>query len=615
MSIISAASTTTPVQTPRDRVFALPEICERISYSLDRATITTCSRVNRAWNASWLPILWHTIDAGRHWALPSFQDALGRHGDLIHILKCVRYDDISPLLNTDSALCTNLVTLSLPKTTMGNQRDHARLLQQNPQIRDLSLAIHDDPSSHYKDLVDAVGELRFLRRLALDTNRTLEPSTLETILTRCNSSLKELTLRDSSFLKHPFGSGMEFASGLLSISDTAFEAPSMDVEIDTKVSFGILSLYMDGVACTQDLPLNLGSRFPLLNRLSLSKTNEVYFTEDFPARLATRCPKIKHLNISSTEDLDDATIAQMIIPFPGLQTLQASETQFSNKSLATLVDMCKDLTVLDIASTSGVQGQLFQRLFERCSGLRDVSVWGIHMNVAEMLVEAFGSRTSANGAVLRAGHFYQHDVQGQWACRGLESLAIYFDYDSTELTEDEQRLYPPSRARRFIYEQLSKLTKLKYLAIAASLLDVDDEDDYEDEGGEEDEGIHEHSGTEKDATAETRAVASELTVDDPSQTRQDEQGTEMMREEDESDNSLWIDCSLRSGLASLAPLKDLRSLCLDAAVHGVGVPEMEWMSRNWPNLKVIAGLDEDDHEEVIVWLQENRPNIEIDDGS
>ncbi|KAG0367425.1 hypothetical protein BC939DRAFT_502756 [Gamsiella multidivaricata] len=575
MSIVSISG-----QDPRDKVFALPEICERISRSLDRKAITSCSRVSRAWNASWLPILWHTIDAGKQWHQPAFLDALGRHGDLIRILKCSRYDDISLLFSVDAAICRNLITLVLPKTTLANEADHVRLLQQNPHLHNLSLSIHDDPSSSYARLIEAVCELRFLRRLAFDENKTLQVSTLETILSKRNGSLQELSLKGTYFIKHPFGSAEEFASGLLAASDlagqTSAEALSKDIKIESKESFGIRSLCMDSVTCMQDLVLNLGSRFPLLNRLSLRESAEVYFSKDFPARLAKRCPKIKHLDISCSEDMDDATIASLIASFPSLQTFHAAETRFGNKSLMALVEYCGGLTVLDINTTYGIQGEIVQQLLERCWGLRKLEGWDVSVNVGKMMAEAYKSGRAASAgpvvahtdsSILRTKHSNHQGLRGQWACLELESLVLRFDYDSSEMTEDEKRLYPPSLARRFVYEQLSKLKKLKYLAIGATLLNNGEHgSDFEGEG-----------------------------------------------DKDETSDSIWIDFSLRSGLALLVPLTDLHTLCLSAIDHAVEVPEIVWMSKNWPNLRTIEGLYEDDDEQVVQWLRESRPDIEIDE--
>ncbi|KAF9363528.1 hypothetical protein BGX34_003885 [Mortierella sp. NVP85] len=578
MSTLTAAD-----QETRDKVFALPEICERISRSLNGKTITSCLRVSQAWHNSWLPTIWHTIDAGSQWEHPSFLEALSKHGDLIRILKCMRYDNIGLLFNDGNVLCKNLVTLVLPKTTLVNQADHARLVRQNPLLRDLSVTlrdravpIHEDVSSKYADLVDAIGELRFLSRLVLDENETLEVDTLETILSKCKGSLQELSLSGAYFPRHPFGPGDTFASGLLATSDSGSSA---DVEIETKETFGILSLYLDNVACSQNLLLNLVSRFPQLSRLSLRESTEISFSEDFPDRLARRCPKIKYLDISLKEDLDDDAIANLVVALPNLQHFFATETYLGNASLTALAENCRNLTVLDISTTYGIQGHVIQQLLEKCWSLRKLEAWGVDVNVGEMMVEAYKSQGG--------GHSSQQDLQGRWACHGLESLAINFDYDDSVLEEDNQQQHSPSQARRFIYEQLSKLKKLGHVAIGGSLqeAETDDADDH-DACTEAEEKVASGLDADSDSGSEDQAF-------------------------DACDNSIWIDFSLKSGLGLLSPLKDLHTLYLHPG-HAIGVPEIKWMSKNWPNLKRIQGLYEDGHEEVFQWLRENRSDIEID---
>ncbi|KAF9426316.1 hypothetical protein BGZ76_002817 [Entomortierella beljakovae] len=587
--------------TAYDKVFALPEICDRISHWIDDKTKTSCICVNRVWNASWLPILWHTIDAGPHWRDTAFQDALGRHGDLIRILKCSRYDEIDLLFRTDSAICTNLRTLVLPKSTPTNHYIHSRLLRQNPNIRDLSCFFLDStPISSYTDLISTFDDLPYLTRLALDENKIIDATTLETILTKCNGTLLELSLKGTYFIQHPFKSGEEFASGLMAFSETrpqpGVELRTTDAAAESKPTFGIQHLSLEGVTCSQDLILNLASRFPLLSRLSLQETSEVYFSKDFAERLAKRSPKIKHFDISETEDADDDTIARIIGSFPGIQTFRASETRFGDNSLRALVDCCRNLTVLEIVSTCPIKGQVIQQLFERCWSLKRLDAWDVTANVAEMMVEAYGSDVAVgvsgaktldktDGSAAETIPSYVAN-QGQWVCREIESLALRFDYDSSTLSEDDQ-LYSTPSARRFIYQQLSRLTKLKHLVIGGAILDSVDTDG--DEDGEEC----------KDSYKNTEAVT---------------KGIHRFALDDEvpfdASSSIWIDFSLGSGLALLGSLENLHTLSISN--HTIGVQEIIWMTKSWPNLRMIEGLDEDDDEPVIDWLYQNRPDIKLE---
>ncbi|KAK3833229.1 MAG: hypothetical protein J3R72DRAFT_453322 [Linnemannia gamsii] len=664
MATLSTGST----HAARDKILAIPELVQRIAHTLDSKTIVACARVNRAWHSIWLPIVWHTIDAGRQWRDPGFLNALHRHADLIRSLKCSRYDDIRLLFSSsppsyppnpynsaeqpssdpksshdgavgpigakEQVLCKNLNTLALSKTTLRNQADQARLIRLNPHLLDLTLTLHDDPSSKYTDLVEAVCSLPLLRRLALDENKTLESHTLEKFLGRLNPTLQELSLKSTFFVKHPFGSGEDFAA---SASGEAAEAK--------KESFGIQSLIMDGAACSQDFILCLCSRFPSLSHFSLGDAAEVHIEDDFGEKLAQLCPQLRSIDISQIESMEDDSIARLIHALPSLRTFRAAETRFGDESLRTLIEKCGDLSTLDINTTYVTKSSSVQRLLERSESLTTFDAWELSVNVPEMMSDSFGTRVSEReptseadddhervGAVSRSSTYSSARASvagdrngGIWACRALESLVLGVDYSADDLTEQERSLYPPSKARQFVYEQLSRLTNLRYLSIGGAILGGDDEDScQEDEDAEENEATGNSQGEDENSGAANDDSKDEDEDDDeddedwiPSAEKSSvaklQRKMAKLQVIDQDSNTLWIEYSLRSGLAILAPLKELRSISVTQGAHAIGVREVEWMSKNWPRLKSIEGLYEDEAEEAVAWLRKHRPDIELED--
>ncbi|KAF9146262.1 hypothetical protein BGX30_002518 [Mortierella sp. GBA39] len=656
--------TSTPNHAP-NKILAIPELAQRIAHSLDSKTIVACARVNKAWHSIWLPILWHTIDAGKQWDNGDFLSALHQHADLIRILKCGRLDDIRPLFNSNApssptlesspsrqtssgsesgpsngggstgpigakeqVLCKNLITLVLPTTTLINQADQARLLCLNPHLLDLSLTLHDDPSSEYTDVIEAVCNLPLLRRLALDENKTLESKTLETFLSRLNPTLQELSLKDTFFVKHLFGSGEEFAA-------------SAD---NTKESYGIQSLCMDGVACTQEFLLQLISRFPSLTHFSLrGDSAEVYINDNFGEKMARLCPQLKSIDISLLDNIDDESIAGLIRALPRLQKFRAAETMFGDRSLEALVEDGRDLSILDINITYVTESSGVQRLLERSGALTMLDAWELSVNVPEMMSEAYGTRVSSTESgtagdedsrvaftptlISRTstpptGELSGKRTRGVWGCTGLESLVIGVDYSADGLTEQERKLYPPSKARQFIYEQISRLTNLRYLAIGGDILGGADEDSRQenegaDEGANEDEGTS--SGDEADGVDSEDQDDGDDEDDEDWTPSADKSSMAKLQKKmakleviDQDSNNLWIEFSLRSGLEILAPLKELRCLSVNQGAHAIGVREVEWMCKNWPHLKSIEGLYEDYAEDAVAWLRKHRPDIELE---
>ncbi|KAF9122865.1 hypothetical protein BGW39_009458 [Mortierella sp. 14UC] len=654
-----ATSTTGSTHAARDKILAIPELVQRIARALDSKTIVACARVNKAWHPVWLPIVWRNIDAGRQWNDPGFLDALHRHADLIRSLKCSRYDDIRLLFSSsvssspspteqadpksshdgpggvirpngakEQVLCRNLITLALPKTRLANQADQAHLIRLNPHLLDLTLTLLDNPSSKYTDLIEAVCSLPRLRRLVLDENKTLESHTLEKFLSRLNPSLQELSLKGVFFVKHPFGSGEDFAAS--SSGDAA----------ETKESFGIQSLIMDGAACSQDFIIRLCSRFPSLSHFSLGDSAEVYIDDDFGEKLTQVCPQLRSIDISQIESMEDDSIARLIHTLPSLRTFRAVETRFGNESLKALIENCEDLSSLDINSTYVTQSSSVQRLLERSGALTTFDAWELSVNVPEMMSDAFGTRLSEwepaseadddperAEAVSRSSTYTSARASvagdrngGIWACRQLESLVLGVDYSADDLTEQERELYPPSKARQFIYEQLSRLTNLRYLSIGGAILGGDDEDSgQEDEGAEEDEGTGNSQGDDNVGSDDGNEDDDEDDEDwtpgaEKSSVTKLQKTMAKLEVVDQDSNTLWIDFSLRSGLAILAPLKELRSISVNQGAHAIGVHEVEWMSKHWPRLRSIEGLYEDEAEGAVAWLRKHRPDIELEDN-
>ncbi|KAG0356191.1 hypothetical protein BG005_004884 [Podila minutissima] len=585
-------------KSPLERVLEIPEIIERISAHQDRRTFASATRVSKSWYRAYLPILWHTIDNGQHWNDPGFLKAIVQHGDLIRVLVCARYDEIDILipppkgadaLEQSVSLCRFLTTVVMPKTASRNQKQQAQFIRQNPGLRDLSLTFNDQLSSTFTELVDAIGDLKHLRRLSFDGNRSLEAATLETILQRCssvspdgNGSLQELSLSRTSFLRHPFGRGEDFASGV--VATTGEDAHwtdtqnSHDTTIPTKEPFAITTLRMDKVGCVQDLLLNLCSRFPSLSKLSLSEADELYYSDGFPKRLAHRCPNIKWLDVSRTEDMDDETMAELISSFPGLQTFIAEETRFGTESLNALVEHCRDLAVLDITNAYEMDSAAMQRLLNSSWSLRSLNAWGVAYNVIEMMQEAHREQK-------RQGESNTLTDGQPWVCTGLERLTLNVIYSPPDDSR-VRNVYPPSRARRFLYDQLGRLTKLRYLALETSLEDYGDTsdcDDYEDG--------HDYYGQKKEA--KDHAV----------------------EDEDVDSNEAWVDYSFKSGLRRLGSLKELQQLSLHGVSHNITLAEIRWMAETWPHLRKIeyltSAMTDQDAQTILEYAAENYPWIQF----
>ncbi|KAF9367210.1 hypothetical protein BGX21_007675, partial [Mortierella sp. AD011] len=78
-------------------------------------------------------------------------------------------------------------------------------------------------------------------------------------------------------------------------------------------------------------------------------------------------------------------------------------------------------------------------------------------------------------------HSSEVAITGLWACHGLESLTLNFCYDRSSLSDQEQRLIPPASARRYLLEQLSRLTNLRNLSIRTTYYDSSNDSSGDDD--------------------------------------------------------------------------------------------------------------------------------------
>jgi hypothetical protein len=70
--------------------------------------------------------------------------------------------------------------------------------------------------------------------------------------------------------------------------------------------------------------------------------------------------------------------------------------------------------------------------------------------------------------------------------------------------------------------------------------------------------------------------------------------------------------SLESGLYKLSGLTMLKELTLLCERTRIGMEEVQWMTKHWPRLRGIYGLEEGgDDEEAVIWLEKNHPEIEL----
>ncbi|KAK5808397.1 hypothetical protein F5H01DRAFT_351998 [Linnemannia elongata] len=94
-------------------------------------------------------------------------------------------------------------------------------------------------------------------------------------------------------------------------------------------------------------------------------------------------------------------------------------------------------------------------------------------------------------------------------------------------------------------------------------------------------------------------ILEEIRNDDDDMEDEDDEDEDEEDEDEEDDDTVGttkfqmncLEFSLESGLHLLAGLKELRILDVTFTCHRIGIPELEWMETNFPNLASLRGLD------------------------
>ncbi|KAG0232835.1 hypothetical protein BGW42_007844 [Actinomortierella wolfii] len=599
-------------------IWSIQEIVDLISKYLDKKSIVQCVQVSRAWHAAWLPSLWAQIEAD-HWRSKSFRASLPAHGDLIRVLKCMRYDELE-LLGPNA---TRLSWLEMPKTTLLNMHDHVRILQQNRDtLHTLNLIFNDvdDVSQQFLPLLKTIRQLHSLKTLKFDNSHSLDEAALEYVLggqhpdvqkqqrqegdnktdsDNCgnndhhlrSSPIQELSLSGISFFRHPFNHGENFANKEYIASrrrqhqspdDDDDEDTNRDVVRETRLPFNnITSLILEDVNCDPELVLNLTSRFPALQRLSLKDASEFYpDPTTFPEVLARHCPHLRWLDISNQETMTGrqdqsqranratpAEVSQKGAPmedgWPKAASLKAAEAAQVGKGGWWACSRSLESLTIDIVYTPWSNRQVRQFLHD-------------------LMKAGPGNQLSSKSLPLSSSfHTTEADGDDNWM-------------STTNLSKIGLLLTDKKHARNVAYQQLGRLINIRVLCVGSYEPDPEDVE-AGDEGYEEVEG------------ASTSLSALNL-LQDPQP---------------------WIDFSLASGLDHLRELKKLREISFirigRPPEHHVEQAELEWMLKHWPNLRIFEGLDqrnEDEEEgideeepvnELVAWLSQKRPDIIVDE--
>ncbi|KAG0053136.1 hypothetical protein BGZ83_001608 [Gryganskiella cystojenkinii] len=444
----------------------------------------------------------------------------------------------------------------------------------------------------------AIGSFTSLRKLEL-TNQNycrLKASSIEYLLNHCPPHLEELLLTIS------FGSRAEVDIATTAITITEVEqseeqavldeestmttadqeqnadSMAMVIDIDTKsrTTTTATTMSLRKLAIRGDLsgPGNL-IWLSLLRQCSQLRTVWVDIFKDttleqLASTLTSACPLITEISLQcmTARPQDDARIAEVI---------QASKIGWKNLSLS----FFHGLGPLSTAALLKHSASLESLVLEECDGFGSDEVQAILSSCPNLRI--LRAMTS-NGSHFTSTVYLdaREMIDSPWICHKLEELKLEitgFARPDQKIDQYDNPLTGPLHdgtiqgfdLQQLVYKQLGELRRLKVLWLGHDKQDLDDEENY----------FPLPDGRFKYIDPEVQHTCLEF--------------------------------SLKSGLALLAGLKDLRSLNLDRMKTRIGLGEIQWMVAQWPKLERIIGLviQGDPVPKHVQWLYDNRPDIDL----
>ncbi|KAF9377880.1 hypothetical protein CPB97_009889 [Podila verticillata] len=586
------------------------EIHQLILDRLSQHDLVQWTLVSRDWLAVCTPLLWKTLSIiTRHAYLrfqsPEAQTALIRNAHLVQDLTTIYFPVIESLFRpssitntlsdshknpstlfdktTSSCICTNLVQLDLehfwrtpfpvghsgeigsmvygpppylPNFSPEQEQLIRQLIQSNPHLRVLTLSrelkrrtellavLSDAHLPHLQELNLCMGRSGYWTQPSLET--------AQQFLENCPQGLKKLVV-DLTIAWKPRDNG-------LAAPEEEEEALARCLPHRSMESL-ILSTNLPGRALER-LLLPFLKSCRIHQTLKTARVHAPFINDSERIRSALTdlgiCPKKNELDFENVfEVFSDEDAAELL----------ASEDEWTSICLnglpgrldppgplmvETLLERCGYLENLDIFSSAEyISSRQLQQILCRSPRLLslDASLWHLDDSNARNL------KLDAHDA-----------IREPWACSRMTHLKIEIGgvprpdikvgYDgSLDIRVDRGgclvkgtlfggTVEESHRIQRQVYQQLARLTELTELQLGGDLWEAD-------------EYTH--------------------------QTEFGEQGQLI-----DVDMLFQLNClemSLDSGLDLLSGLKELRVLDVTRMAHRIGVPELEWMQRNWPNLE------------------------------
>ena len=656
-------------------ILDVPELEDLLASYLSLWDLSICIRVNKTWNNTFVPHLWHNMPppASTFMSRPTFESAellrlatrsdflaaqqqpqdssqgsnnkaassspssslLSKYGPWIRRLTLEQWQlKVQPASQFGAPFSNSLETTTTIATIDPTQDPT------DPEPTEQELLLHllkycpNLQTLHLLQWSGTGADLDFWRMFARDVVPSLVQFSVEftyqdsnsekpytgpmtvsipsILIDKCSSKMNQLTISytneflDGSSQDQERDQDVEVAAAA-SIADVAMEnagEENEDLAGNEEILVGLRSLSIPVIKQNPDLSYfkSLLRRCPNLETLHVGTIDQGWFQE------LAECTKLRRLEIDNNTASSLRLLAEALrTGLPNVNDLEIDYVDCYNDECVTDADVASvlasgrkgwknvSLPILDTLSSEALvqhSATLESLQVRGTPGFTSVQMCRIlstspHLHTFITLTE--GECVDPHVSHILAEDFIDFDpvtnTLRPWPCESTlkrfrakilgiprpDVTQTYYGQTRSELVEVVLQETHPGQGRELqshVYERLSRFTRLKVLGLGHDDRDFGNEDNF---------------------------------VEGPSDTWV--LGDQMYQYE-------CLDMSLDSGLQRLETLKDLEEVNVFRMATRVGVHEAKWMTKAWPRLESVEGLNVDENEEdAEYWLRENYPRI------
>ncbi|KAF9154988.1 hypothetical protein BG015_011403 [Linnemannia schmuckeri] len=392
-------------------------------------------------NALSLPLycqsqIWASFGAD-DWVFEGIYQGLCRNARLLRKVICTAKSQIQVLATQE---CRSLTHLDIEQLRFLNAQVLEEVLENNAGGL-LSLRLRLDRTL-FQVVADKVEKMRGLKELYLQHWEGVHQEAIAALLNAC-PHIEILSLGCNSL--YPFQlDNLRLDSPLSDRGTGPGPVSERQSLLGTRSLFKIRTLILDGSAILHEgVVLNLASRCPELESLSMQGCYGIRLTSEFITTLAKATPFLQRVNFTNQSTTDDF-FTTLFTVLPGLKELRATSSSLTDTDIQVLLqNSAVSLEVLDIGFCTSLESRSILAVLTQCPGLEYLDARGVDFNPRDM------------------------EAQDVWVCRQLVFLYL-------EILLPKRAHYAagePAQIRERIYQQLCRLDKLKSLHLGAGSKD------------------------------------------------------------------------------------------------------------------------------------------------